>query len=277
MLCDRIMGAEMFKFLKYMITAFALLVLVGAPQNSVSANNGVGVLLMHGKGATADETTPIGKLAESLKSDGFIVLAPDMPWHELRIWDKSFNESTVEIDGYVAELKSKGAKKIVVGGHSLGASAAIGYGARRKGIAGILAIAPGHVPELNGFRARVDDDWERALKLVNEGKGNETFDFKDTNQGSTSEVSAKAKDYLSWYDPAGPAVMPSNAMMLKPGTALMWIIGKQDPMLEWGHDATYAFNEAPDHPKSIYIEVPGGHRVTAQKGEDAIIKWLKGL
>ena len=122
MLCDRIMGAEMFKFLKYMITAFALLVLVGAPQNTVSANNGVGVLLMHGKGATA---VIFDELVISLKSLGFIVLAPDMPWHELRIWDKSFDESMVEIDGYVAELKRKGAKKIVVGGQSLGASAAL--------------------------------------------------------------------------------------------------------------------------------------------------------
>ena len=114
----------MFKFLKYAFTALAVLVLGGTPQKSFSASNDVGVILMHGKGGTAGERSSIGKLAESLESEGFIVLAPDMPWHELRIWDKSFDESMVEIDGYVAELKSKGAKKIVVGGQSLGANAA---------------------------------------------------------------------------------------------------------------------------------------------------------
>ena len=241
------MGAEMFKFLKYTFTALALLLLVGTPQKSFSANSDVGVLLMHGKGSTG---VPLRELVISLKSLGFIVLAPDMPWHEVRIWDKSFDESMVEIDGYVAELKSKGAKKIVVGGRSLGANAALGYGAGRKGIAGILVIAPGHVPEMRGFQRRMDHDWERALKLVMEGRGNETFDFKDTNQGITSEVSAKAKDYLSWYNPSGRAVMSDNAMMLNPGTALMWIIGKQDIR----RGKSYAFDYAPPHPKSIYID-----------------------
>ncbi len=263
----------MFKFLKHTIAALVLAVLVCAPQNTVSANNGVGVLLMHGKGATA---VIFDELVISLESLGFIVLAPDMPWHELRIWDKSFDESMVEIDGYVAELKRKGAKKIVVGGQSLGASAALGYGARRKGIAGILAIAPGHVPELRGFQRRMDHDWRRALKLVQEGRGDETFDFKDQNQGGVTEVSAKAKDYLSWYDPSGPAVMPSNAMMLHPGTALMWIIGKQD-LRNFRRGKSYAFDEAPSHPKSIYVEVDGGHTDAVRTGEDEIIKWLKGL
>ena len=274
---EDIMRAKMDRSFKFMITALVLLVSVGYPQNYVSAGNGVGVILMHGKGSTAEERSPIGKLAETLESEGFIVLAPDMPWHELRIWDKSFDESMVEIDEYVAELKSKGAKKIVVGGHSLGANAAIGYGARREGLAGILAIAPGHVPDMKGFQSRMDNDYMRARSLVDKGRGNETFDFKDFNQGGTSEVSAKAKDYLSWYDPQGPAVMPKNAAALKPGTALMWVIGEKDVMLRFGRGKNYAFDRAPAHPKSIYVVVPGGHRVTPQKGEDEIINWLKGL
>ena len=183
----------------------------------------------------------------------------------------------LEIDKYVAELKSKGAKKIVVGGHSVGANAAIGYGARRNGLAGILAIAPGHIPEVRGFQSRMDHDYKRAGKLVDEGKGDKFGHFKDFNQGRSSEVNAKAKDYLSWYDPEGPAVMPKNAANLKPGTALMWVIGEKDAMLRFGRGKNYAFDRAPVHPKSNYIVVRGGHRVTPQKGEDEIIKWLKGL
>ena len=68
--------------------------------------------------------------------------------------------------------------------------------------------------------------------------------------------------------------MPSNAMMLKPGTALMWIVGKEDPI---GRGKSYAFDEAPSHPKSIYVEVDGGHTDAVRTGEDEIIKWLKGL
>jgi dienelactone hydrolase len=60
-----------------------------------------------------------------------------------------------EIDRAVARLKSQGAKKIVVAGQSFGANAAIGYGARRDGLAAIMAIAPGHVPERPMFAKRV--------------------------------------------------------------------------------------------------------------------------
>ncbi len=268
------MGAEMIKYMKLMALVF---VLVAFPQIDGSADESIGVILMHGKGATARPTSPIGQLAETLESAGFIVIAPDMPWHRSRIWDKSFEESMMEIDEYVTELKSKGANKIVVGGHSIGANAAIGYGARREGLAGILAIAPGHNPNLKEFQSRIDHDYKRARKLVDMGKGNEVGDFKDFNQGRTSEVSAKAKDYLSWYDPEGPAVMPENAANLKPGAALMWVIGEKDAMLRFGRGKNYAFDRAPSHPKSIYIVVPGGHRVTPPKGEDEIINWLKGL
>jgi hypothetical protein len=58
---------------------------------------------------------------------------------------------------------------------------------------------------------------------------------------------------------------------------LMWVIGEKDVMLRFGRDASYAFDLAPAHAKNTYLTVPGGHRVTPQKGEDEIIGWLKGL
>jgi pimeloyl-ACP methyl ester carboxylesterase len=177
----------------------------------------------------------------------------------------------------VEKLKSRGAKNIIVGGQSLGANAALGYGARRGRLAGILAIAPGHTPDIRGFQRRMDHDYKRAAELVANGKGDTFDDFKDFNQGRASDIRAKAAHYLSWYDPEGPAIMPKNAAGLKPGTALMWIIGKKDVMLKFGRDSSYAFDRAPSHPKSVYVEVRGGHRVTPQKGENRIIAWLKGL
>ena len=47
---EDIMRAKMDRSFKFMITALVLLVSVGYPQNYVSAGNGVGVILMHGKG-----------------------------------------------------------------------------------------------------------------------------------------------------------------------------------------------------------------------------------
>lgn len=75
--------------------------------------------------------------------------------------------------------------------------------------------------------------------------------------------------------PEGPAVMPRNTANLKPGTALLWIVGEKDLMFKRGE--AYAFAKAPFHPKNAYIVVKGGHKVTPQKGERKIIEWLKGL
>jgi dienelactone hydrolase len=239
------------------------------------AEEKVGVLLMHGKWGTSLPNSPIGKLAKSLEEKGFLVSAPEMTWSRERGYDKTFDESMQEIDEKVEELKKRGASKIVVGGHSMGANAALAYGARREGLSGIIAIAPGHLPEVSKFQNSINNDWKRAKEMVGSGKGNQKDRFKDSNQGEVKEITTKAEIYLSWFDPNGPAVTPVNARNLKPGTPLLWIIGEKDPMFDRGKD--YAFSKAPSNPKSSYIVVKGGHDVAPQKGELEIIKWLNNL
>lgn len=239
------------------------------------AGEKIGVVLMHGKWGTSLPNSPVGKLSEFLSDNGFLVSSPDMPWSRDRGLDKSYEDSMKEIDDVVNELRSKGAKRIVVGGHSIGANVALGYGASRGGLAGILAIAPGHVPEVKGFQKRMDNDWQRAQTMVNSGKGQETVEFKDFNQGKQSEKDIQASIYLSWYAPEGSAVMPNSVANLKEGTPLLWIIGKKDRMYERGEE--YAFSAAPSHLKNSYIVVKGGHKVTPKKGRAEILDWLKDL
>ncbi len=253
-------------------TVLLLLTLFVSP---LYAQDKVGVVLMHGKSGTANDSSPVGELADFLRGNDIIVITPDMPWHRERVLDKTYEDSMLEIDAAVKELKSKGATKIVVGGHSMGANAATGYGTVRDGLAGILAIAPGHVPELAGYQRRIDNDWQRAQAMVEAGKGQEKEDFKDRNQGSQSEIYVKAENYLSWFDPEGSAVMPENVASLKPKTPLMWIIGEEDRMYDRGPD--YAFSEAPEHPKNSYTVVDGGHKETPVNGQKEILIWLKSL
>jgi pimeloyl-ACP methyl ester carboxylesterase len=258
------------------IIAIFVMALVAIPYSYASAQDGIGVLLMHGKGGTAKPRSPIGKLRTTLDDAGFIVVAPDMLWSRSRIWDGGFEDAMAAIDGHVADLKENGATKIVVGGHSLGANAAIAYAARRDGLAGVLAIAPGHIPEVEGFQKRMDFDYKRAREMVERGEGDEVEDFKDFNQGRTSELSAKAKDYLSWYDPEGPAAMPTNLRNLKPNTPLFWIVGEDDFMVKYERSRKY-FELAPTHPNNDYNMVEGGHKDTPNIGEGLIRGWLLGL
>lgn len=263
------------RIFRFLLVLLAGLAFAGFPA-VVGAGEKIGVVLMHGKGRTAGEKSPIGKLAYALEVADFIVVAPDMPWSRSRGFDRTYAESMAEIDKAVAKLKDKGATKIVVGGHSIGANAALGYGARREGLAGILAIAPGHTIDGDGFHKLVDFDYRRAKEMVAAGKGEEETGFKDVNQGRKSTKTMKAKVYLSWFDPEGPAPMPKNTANLKPGTPLMWIIGEKDRlMMERGKE--YAYAKAPAHDMSAYVVVKGGHGATPMKGKKEIIDWLKGL
>ena len=239
------------------------------------AEGKLGVILMHGKMGSASSSSPVGELADYLRGKDIIVLAPDMPWSGDREFDKSYEDSMLEIDGFVNKLKAEGATKIIVGGHSIGANAAIGYGSTRESLAGILAIAPGHIPEVGGYQRRIDHDYRRAQEMVDAGKGKEKSDFKDRNQGSSSEIEMTAEIYLSWFDPEGPAVMPENILELKPNTPIMWIIGEEDRMYNRGPD--YAFSNAPEHPKNAYVVVEGGHKETPEYGQAKILNWLKSL
>ena len=85
----------------------------------------------------------------------------------------------------------------------------------------------------------------------------------------------KARVYLSWFNPNGPAVMPVNTANLKPGTPLMWIIGEKDRMYDRGE--AYDYTKAPANTKNAYIVVKGGHKVTPQKGKKEILNWLNDI
>jgi pimeloyl-ACP methyl ester carboxylesterase len=242
---------------------------------AVSADK-LGVVLLHGKGAPNPRGL-LGPLIDSLEGAGFPVVAPEMPWSKSRMLAKGYEDSMAEIDAAVKALKAKGATRIVVGGHSMGANAAMGYGARRDGLAGILAMAPGHVPDASGFQRIIGHDYKRARELAAAGKGGETGEFNDVNQGRSFSIKVKVSDYLSWFDPDGPAVFPKNAAALKVGTPLFWIIADKDNMLKRGDGEDYAFAKAPKHPKSAYMAIDSNHRNTPKDGADKIVDWLKKL
>ena len=158
-----------------------------------------------------------------------------------------------EIDAAVAGLKAKGARRIVIIGHSLGANAAIGYAARRPGmaeLAGIVALSPAHLPEVGDMRGFVADAVARAKKLIAEGKGDVPQTFPDMAQGIPLIAHATPLVYLSWFDPDGPAVIPKNAAAI--GAAphpvpLLWVVGKLDPIDRRGPE--YAFDAAAKNPE----------------------------
>lgn len=233
-----------------------------------------GVVLMHGKWGAPDNPA-LHKLSQALRDAGVLLEMPTMPWSRHRNYDAGYGDALKDIDKAVATLKEKGAARIAVGGHSFGANAAILYAANRDGVAGVIALAPGHVPDMGRFRQSMASDVQMAKQQAAAGKGGESFTFADLNQGRRLDKHATADIFLSYFDPEGMGAMTLSAPKIKSGAALLWVIGEKDPLFAGGKAAIY--DKAPANSKSRYVEVPGGHMETPSESVDHVLGWFKAL
>lgn len=261
-------GVPISKQLRLYALVFALI-----SASAVLAAGPAGVVLLHGKQGSPS-SHHLTQLVSALQREGFLVSTPEMPWSGSRIYDQTYQAAMEQIDNAVKELRERGTKKIFIAGQSLGANAALYY-ATRTSVDGVLALAPGHTPEQDGFRRRFSDGVEQAKNMIRVGKSDERASFNDTNQGKDFTVQTTAKIYLSYMDPEGPAVMPKSAAAIKPGTALLWVVGTNDAMYKRG--PAYAFEQAPRHPQSKYVVVRSDHFNTPRDAVDEILAWLRAL
>jgi pimeloyl-ACP methyl ester carboxylesterase len=263
-------------FLTCWIGAVLAALAVLAPPRAAGAENadlhGFGIVYLHGKGAWPGALD--GGILDALKAEGALIAKPEMPWSFNRRYAATFDGAMAEIDAVVAALKAQGATRIVIVGHSLGANAAIGYAARHHDLAGVVALAPGHLPEAEGMRSFVSEAVARAKELVANGQGDVSQSFPDMAQGIPLIAHATPVVYLSLFDPDGPAVIPKNIAAIGP-VPLLWVVGKLDPIDSRGPD--YAFDAAPKNPKNKYIEVFAGHLTTPLAARKQVVDWINSL
>lgn len=247
-----------------------LLVLIAAPAAAADLH-GAGVVFLHGKGVWAGAFD--GGIPADLEALGAVTAEPEMPWSLGRIYGATWDEAMREIDAAVAGLRQRGATRIAVIGHSLGANAAIAYAARNHAVRAVVALSPGHLPETPEMRQATADAIAKARALVAAGDTSRQL-WPDRVQGIPTFASASPKVYLSMFDPDGPAVIPRNAAALH-GVPLMWVVGRLDPIYSRGRD--YAFSRAPSNPRSSYLEVTAGHLGAPGMARSEVVEWLKSV
>ena len=251
----------------------ALALAPAAPRAAQSLDiQDLGVVFVHGKGVWAGAFD--GGLVPLLREAGAKVATPEMPWSFTRIYSATYQEALNEIDRAVAGLRKQGAGQIVVIGHSLGANAAIGYAASHGPLAAVVAIAPGHLPEVEGLKGRTHAALIEAVQLMAAGKGDVRRRFPDMIQGVPTVVMASPIVYISMFDPNGPAVIPKNAEAMGP-VPLLWVVGTLDPIARRGPD--YAFKFGAKNPKSRYIELFAGHLTTPLAARSQVVDWINSL
>jgi esterase/lipase len=244
--------------------------LIGCIALTASAHGGtVGVVMMHGKHGTPGK---LQQLAGAIADAGFAVERPEMCWSAARIYDRTYLECFADIAAATARLKERGATAIVVLGMSLGGNAALGFGARRQGLAAIIALAPAHAPEFLGRRPEIAQSIAKAQVEVAAGRGDEKATFDDVDLGKIFTVSTTPAIYLSFFGPGSPAVMPENAAHLT--APLLMVSGNND---QTQRNAGNIFARVPSDPRNKHVTVEADHIGTPAASIAIVLAWLKAL
>jgi pimeloyl-ACP methyl ester carboxylesterase len=245
-----------------------LAMLLWAMTSPAHGEERLGVVLMHGKQSVPDEHRP---LAKAIAEAGYPVETPEMCWSARRIYDRPYLECLRDVDTAMERLRQRGATRFVMAGHSLGANGALAYAARNK-IDGVIAIAPGHLPEILATRPAIMHSLELARSLVARGQGDRKMQYPDFNGDLAITVTTTSNVYLSFFAPDSPALMPTNVMRLT--APLLYIVGTADRS-QRGRD--YVFDKAPSHPLSRYLTVRAGHFASSEAAAGAVVAWLRQL
>ena len=249
----------------------ALFVILGLLRPAC-ADDRLGIVLLHGKSGLPQQLSP---LAASLSATGHLTAQPEMCWSRNRIYDRLYLECLRDIDIAADKLKERGATAIVVLGMSLGGNAALGYGATRTGLKGVITLVPGHAPEFISRRTEIASSLELARSLIASGHGNVRTEFMDVNTRTTSfnfQVTTTPNIYLSFFAPDSLAVMPANAAHLS--APLLYVAATNDPTQR---GRGYIFDRAPENPLSRYVTVNSDHVGTPALSQEIVMSWLKEL
>jgi len=248
---------------------FFLLVVLGllaAIWGSEACAQRAGLVLMHGKGVNLEN---LGDLSAALEGQGFLVVTPMMPWSRDRYLNATYEAALDEIAGAIQKLKQRGATRIVVAGHSMGANAALSYAANRGGVDGVIMLAPGHFPSVL-VATLGEDSLSKAREMVKAGRGPERADFQDS--GFTLNTTAQI--YLSYFDPQGSAAMIPNAARLNAKIPVLMVVADNDPRAK---TARKIFARLPANPSSQILTVTADHLEVPSASKGEVVRWLKNL
>ncbi len=230
----------------------------------------IGIVVMHGKGGGPGGL--VKPLADGLEARGFRVANLQMPWSRDRKYDVDVVAAVSEVNAAISDLRSKGAVKIFVAGHSQGAVFALHYATREK-VDGLIIIAPGGDVSTNFYRQQVGRSVSRAKDQIAASKGSETGDYDESEGGKNWTVRTTAAIYFSWFDPDGAMNQLKSSAALPKTLPVLHVAPTSDypALLRAKQDM---FRALPDHPLKRLYEPNSDHRNAPRDAIDAIAGWI---
>lgn len=230
----------------------------------------IGIVVMHGKGGRPDGL--VKKLADGLERRGYRVANLEMPWSGRRQYDTDVAGAEREVDDALAKLRSAGAAKLFVAGHSQGAVFALHY-ATRHPLDGLVIIAPGGNVGTRFYQGKVGASVGRARDLVASGKGGErdAFDEFEGGRGTTS-VTTTAAIYVTWFDRDGAMNQTKSSSALPVSLPVLHVAPTQDyPALL--RAKREMFGALPPNPLTKLYEPDASHREAPTAALEEIVRW----
>ena len=230
----------------------------------------IGVVILHGKGGSP--TRLVNVLADGLERKGLLVASPEMPWSGKRNYDKDVAAAEQEVSAALDKLRSRGAQKVFVAGHSQGAVFALHYASRHP-LDGLILIAPGGNVATTFYQGKIGASVSRARSLVAAGKGEERGEFDEFEGGKGNwSVPTTAAIYLSWFDPEGAMNQEKSSRALPQSLPVLHVAPTSDyPALMRSKQAM--FDALPAHPLKRLYEPDADHRSAPAASVDEIARW----
>lgn len=261
----------MWSFSKQLMVIFTMTLALSAES---LAPFKIGIVVMHGKGGMPSKHVAV--FANSLEAKGYSVANIEMPWSKQREYDVSIEMAQQELEGAFNDLRTRGAQKLFLSGHSQGGLVALALGSNLN-VDGIVAIAPGGNVANIIYREKIGDTIVKAQKMVAEGKGDEKAEFYDFESAKGKyPIQTTARNYVSWFDPEGLMNQEKSSALISPKIPVLFIAPTADyPGLLKVKQKM--FNTLPKNPYTKLYEPSATHLEAPSASSEEVSLWIQNV
>jgi pimeloyl-ACP methyl ester carboxylesterase len=276
MWCATVVAAKCFSSLKIPTQGalLAVFMLTSLAAGAQPASPTPGVVIMHGKGGSPNRH--VNGLAVALRDQGFVVANLEMPWSSEREYDASLGGAEKEVEAAIAQLRTQGAQRIFVAGHSQGGMFALYY-ASRHAVDGVIAIAPGGDPGSATPREKLAATVAAARTQISDGHGDEKMALADYESAKgVYPIHTTPNIYLSWFEPESDYSLLRSVKSLPATLPLLYVAPTQDyPALVRAHRSILAATPRPG--KTELYEPNATHIGAPSASISKVVEWVRSI